>query len=329
MNGSLNLLHLSDLHICDKDTDYLQSIHGIARYVCGGPALQTEYSRLRKAIESLARDTDWLIITGDITHTGRIADLGEAIGFMEGVEGDLSRENAGGKGSLALIPGNHDRYRNKGPDPGNVGPFESRFGKYWDVGQGIQFRVLSEELRIQAGFVDFSLRKSDAVNLPKVQDWGRQRPSAGELKRWLSLWGQGCVYEDLLKQLKDETAAHIAAGWKVIWVIHFAPFPRLLNKVGQWKLQLRNEERLVSSAKELGVRHIFCGHTHEQDHYSCNGVEVFCAGPSLRDSRLSKACFLFVRLSVNEHGLKTLSCEEIARSTGGYSGGPLPKYIGA
>lgn len=303
----LGMIHLSDLHICDKDFDYISSAHGIAGFLFGGPALLTDFPRLRKAIEAKAEGMDWMIISGDITHTGRLVDLREAREFVFNIEGDFTGK-AEAMRSVALIPGNHDRYEDKGPKPGNVGPFESKFNKFWNIGQGVQFRTLSEDLGVKAGFADFSLRKKDYVALPAT-------PSLSELREWLELWGNGCVYEDVLEDLSSESAKHIADGWHVVWVIHFAPFhPRL--REDDWKLRLRNQERLISRAREVGVRHIFCGHTHKQDHYECNEVEIFCAGQSLRDSRFASAHFFVVKLAVSEQGLVTQSWESVVRSVG-------------
>lgn len=302
--NSLKLLHLSDLHICNTDVDYLLSVHGVAGFLFGGPALQTDFSRLRRAVEARAENMDWLIITGDITHTGRIVDLREAREFVLGIEADFANSDEEGKRSLALIPGNHDRYENKGPAPGNVGPFEEKFKRFWSIGQDVQFRVLSEELRVQAGFADFTLQKKDAVYLPAMAEWQRHPPSSAEIKEWIEMWGNGCVHEDLLESLSEASASRISSGWRIIWVIHFAPFHPSLNQDG-WKLRLRNEEHLISRARDLGVTHIFCGHTHQQDHYNCHGVEVFCAGQSLRHSRFATAHFFAVELEVTENRLAT------------------------
>jgi hypothetical protein len=254
---SINILHLSDLHICNTDTDYLRSVHGIAGFLFGGPALQTDCARLRREIEAEAKNMDWLIITGDITHTGRVVDLRDAREFILGLEGDFAENNKAIKSSLALIPGNHDRYENKGPNPGNVGPFEDKFDRFWKIGQGVQFQVLSEELRVQAGFADFSLQKKDTISLPPIEEWRRRPPSASEFKEWLEMWGNGCVYEDVLENLSKASDSRISDGWRVIWVIHFAPFHPKIN-MNLWKLRLRNEESLMTRAKDLGVSHIFC-----------------------------------------------------------------------
>jgi len=310
--NSLSILHLSDLHVCNTDADYLFSIHGIAGFLCGGPALQTDFSSLRRTVGARAKDADWILITGDITHTGRIGDLREARELIFGMEGDISN-NRGDGCSLALIPGNHDRYENKGPDPGNVGPFEEKFKKFWSIGQGVQFRVLSEQLRVQAGFADFSLQKKDAVRLPAMEEWRRRPPTASELRAWLEMWGNGCVHDEVLNDLADSSAGRISDGWSIIWVIHFAPFHPGFGQ-DDWKLRLRNEEKLMSRARDLGVTHIFCGHTHQQDHYNYEGVEIFCAGQSLRDSRFSKARCFSVRLFLDGGRLTTQSWENIVRS---------------
>lgn len=312
MNQTLSLLHLSDLHICNTDLDYIASVHGLGGFLFGGPALQSDFPKLRRAIEARTQETDWLIITGDLTHTGRVADLRDAREFVLNIESDFLKGANRGGCSLALLPGNHDRYKNKGPEPGNVGPFEDKFKRFWNIGQSVQFSVLSEELRVQAGFADFSLQEKDAFHLPSLKGWGRRHPTAEEFRKWAEVWGAGCVHEGLLEELAASSASRIEDGWRIIWIIHFAPFHPGLGEADP--LRLRNEEKLISRAKELGITHIFCGHTHAQNHYTIDGVEVFCAGQSLRDSRFARAHFFAVELEIIEGRLSTRSCVDVTRS---------------
>lgn len=321
--SALRLLHISDLHIGDESLrggrKYLELAHGKLNVLLGPPAMNADRNFLKTALEERAGWADWVIVTGDLSHTGRSSDLSEAAMYIDALEGGFSNRTGRARRSFMLLPGNHDRYTEDGPYPSGVMPlaFDAKFSSYWNVGRGVDFRTLSNDLRVKAGFADFSLREEEAGSIRRVLS----EFSGEEIVRFCGMCGQGRVYDDLLDSLYEESARWIMLGWKVIWVVHFAPFPpKLEGHKRQWSLMLRGEDKLVSAAKSLGISQIFCGHTHESDRYNCDGVEVFCSGPALRNRPEKKASFFAVELEVLEEGLRTLSAEVVERvkNSGGY-----------
>ncbi len=261
----LQVLHLSDLHIQRKKS-FVRSV---------GP--KCDQTALQAIAEIAYRDRDRfdaILISGDIADLGWEYDLRHAIDFFDLIPEPRFHKpwlSSNGEPTLKafgkpiiIVPGNHDRYINITGIPKGI-VFDEKFSSYWNAGYGgIQPYFLPDKqspiLAIICG--DFTLEKIEDSSLKKGGHWG-----------------QGKIYETRLMQLiqitKKVTSSHIA----VIWMIHFAPdFPNLREN-----LQLLDADKLIKAAAKAGVRHIFCGHTHQSDCYkpeSSEKVNIHCAGTS-------------------------------------------------
>jgi hypothetical protein len=292
---TVRLLHISDLHL-GKYRSINQLDHE-RKLLClhDDDAL----GALREVIEELQGYIDGILVTGDIAVTGTSADLGIAFELVTPPRGHRRvMPLLGGRerrrsifGTLSkpiiLLPGNHDRFCNISGWPGNR--FYDVFSLFWREGAGgVQIDFIPHNSPVLAVIcADFSLRSVFHCifsirgfwlslvhilrNLPKPNRWLNM---VFEVVGWH--WGQGRVYNKVLRILRDKTSQvhseHPDCG--IIWAIHFSPRSGINPN-----LLLVNSQKLVREAEKLGVKYILCGHLHRSETYlSDYDVTVQCTG---------------------------------------------------
>ena len=243
----LRLLHLSDLHIARRYSKFGSSSR---KYILEEIA---RFSYLRK------KNIDGILISGDIADFGKQHDLECAKEFIfsppqiKSTKPWLNYYNRptlqACEKPIILIPGNHDRFSILcRPD---IKMFDSIFFDSWKPIQNrIQLTLLPNDKNYSLAVVsaDFCLRQIDDNSI-----------IGGYL-------GQGKVYgnrlAELIRQTKKINSNSLA---KVLWMVHFAPeFENHLelSYIDKRYLKLIDSQRLIEAAKNLKVRHIFCGHIH-------------------------------------------------------------------
>jgi len=197
-----------------------------------------------------------VVLSGDLAHCGRTADLDVALDF---VEDPANNRRARGEPSLrdcgtpvVLIPGNHDRFRSYPRCLPGATNFDAIFNGYWQSGQlgaGVQRLWEDDPTPRQARLVligaDFSLTPGDVGGSPGgILGAGR--------------FGRGKVYGKRLQLLRDATQQAKAdhADCAVAWVIHFEP------QCGNTFLELIHEDRFIKATQEEGIALVLCGHSH-------------------------------------------------------------------
>jgi DNA repair exonuclease SbcCD nuclease subunit len=280
---TFRLLHLSDLHLAARKRRLRQS-----RF---DPAVLEELAR---SAYFLRDHYDAFLISGDLGDSGGMDDLELAFDFLYATAQPSSPAwlsarqkptlQAAGK-PIFLMPGNHDRYRSwPGGDPAGRN-FDSVFSGGWSVGvtgvQGIPLPSKNNPF-LWLLFADFTLaREGDATG------------SVGK-------WGQGYVYEDRLRDLVSNTSAAQANNAAVVWVIHFAPeFENHYQLKDSLRLLLGGS--LMRKARDLNIRHIFCGHTHQRKVYPERppfDVSVHCAGTACCRAHNEDTSFHLVEIDV-------------------------------
>jgi 3',5'-cyclic AMP phosphodiesterase CpdA len=270
---SFRLVQLSDLHIAVRP--YVESLpdwwqHGW-QFPRGTLGLFSASSHDPDILDAAVRavyerrqDLDAVLLTGDLATTGSMNDLVMARAHVEVPAISLHR-SAARLATLAssglpviLLPGNHDRYRNRAFGAGGRN-FEQVFAS-WNAPRGVQSTVLQlGNERLALVCADFCL----ANDLDASSIFGRL--------------GQGFAYDSILVALEQETRSYRSQGVGVIWVIHFPPLYPGISR----DLALLNEAALIARANTCGVLHILAGHTHRSLLYPPApgpAIEVFCAG---------------------------------------------------
>jgi 3',5'-cyclic AMP phosphodiesterase CpdA len=257
--ATVRLLHLSDLHIRTQEGWQWSSFQ---------PALLEDVARNAFHLSSHYQA---ILLSGDLADSGEVDDLARAFDFLyappqKSATPWLSAQGrptlqAAGK-PIFFLPGNHDRFKSRSRSNPGGRTFDVTFRRGWPVGLGGVQRVPvpdKENPVLWLVFADFTLRSGrDAVGLT-------------------GHWGQGLVNGKSLKKLVFKTRTLQARDWAVVWVVHFAPEFEDLGK----SLELLKGDDLMRSARALGVRHIFCGHTHKRRIYPKKApldVRVHCAG---------------------------------------------------
>ncbi|MGN6311718.1 MAG: metallophosphoesterase family protein [Xanthobacteraceae bacterium] len=211
-----------------------------------------------------SRVIDGIVISGDLATTGMTADIAVAREFVDetAVDGFVSGAARPTLQAAArpvyVIPGNHDRYTNNFAQT-NSRTFDFNFGQYLRNYDGYVGHWVRRKRGLYIGFVfaDFTLRaRSDAES------------------RWHA-FGQGRVYEDVLKSLLERTFSLKAKypGIALNWLVHFAPFD-----CGSKFLELIDWSNIASAGREAGVVTTLCGHTHQALKLQDGNHIVFCAG---------------------------------------------------
>jgi 3',5'-cyclic AMP phosphodiesterase CpdA len=275
---TFRLLHISDLHLAVRpymvgfpDWKYLPQFPAGSRVL--GPSSH-DPDLTEAAARWLYRHAnrfDAVLVTGDLATTGHAADLGVAHNYLfaPAAAGYLSQAHAptlqAGGVPLCHLPGNHDRFDGLYMGPGSR-QFDTAFGQSgWSAGQGAQTLIVlqgaaGEKLAVLgADFCLASYWDSKGV-------WG--------------YLGQGKVYPNVLQSLRRTTLQELQAHGPqvgIVWVIHFPPAFAGIDP----DLALLDEPQVLAAARQLGVEHLFCGHTHEAREYTAPGqpaVQIHCAG---------------------------------------------------
>ena len=275
---TFRLLQISDLHMAVRpymigfpDWKYLP------QYPSGTPVLGPS-SHDPDLTEGAARwlyqhanRYDAVLVSGDLATTGHPADLAIAHNYLfaPAAAGYLSQAQtptlqAAGV-PLCLFAGNHDRFDGYLMTPGGR-QFDTAFGQNgWSAGQGAQTLIVlqgtsGEKLAVISA--DFCLASYwDSRGM-----WG--------------YLGQGKVYPKVLQALQQATVRERQVNGPqigIVWAIHFPPAFAGIDP----DLALLDEQQVLSAARQLGVQHLFCGHTHETREYTVPGqpaVQVHCAG---------------------------------------------------
>ena len=213
-------------------------------------------------IRSVHEDLDLLILLGDLATTGQTHDILAAQRVF--VEPSISRHidgklNAGMGGlgiPLHIVPGNHDRYKDDFGTPGGK-LFDAAFEAYYQPKRSVCLETVKRgDVTLGIVSADFCYNENEPVGRLKKLGMGRASPVVlAELDRQTSRW-------------KDQHP-----GKPVVWAIHFSPSESVDNT-----LRLENRSEVIELAKNLGVRHIFCGHTHERRHEKGSHPHLYNAG---------------------------------------------------
>jgi hypothetical protein len=257
----IRLLHLSDLHLAGFWRAFYESLGNIFPLTVYD--LDT-FGTLSEIIFNWHKELDAILISGDMAVTGGDDDL---LSAKEKLSTLLNQ--TGFNKPIILLPGNHDRYRTLLGLPGGSN-FDQKFSAYWPVGmQGVYSCFLPNKAAPTLAIIcaDFSLRQ--------VMD------SSGLGGHW----GQGKVDKDRLQGLVDETETIISSNpdCGIIWMVHFAPKYEDEHLDFDHRLILLDSDYLIEAAKKVGVKYIFCGHTHQHADYLIKvngGVQIHCAGSS-------------------------------------------------
>jgi hypothetical protein len=304
-------VHISDLHFCTQPWRtygnlFKRNLHPSIDTFDKKAAPQNEWnsivrpasyipeiaSGVAEFCHRLNRKFDGIIVSGDLSTTGRGGDLAVARSFVTDPPsyGPFIRYNeptisaTTAASNIHLIPGNHDRYQDDFGTPGSP-HFSLMFEKpYMRNLQGDTGHWVKSKAGREIGFVyaDFSLRRrSHASN-----------PASGP-------YGEGRVYGRTLSQLTKKTVELQERGIPVIWIIHFAPYD-----CSQQGLELINFRKVTDTAKRLNVIATLCGHTHVQDQIVVNGHPVFCAGSACCVDSKNKSRVHLISIEVSEQHCK-------------------------
>ncbi len=282
------LLHVSDLHIADKQTrvGWWDAWKAGLLFRRDRPQVALTSSHSPYLLEGLIdfvshqRDPfDVVLLSGDLATTGKKKDLEKAFSCING-DSDFplyfgrpeianNKTLKGAARKIVLLPGNHDRYRSI-PGipyflPGGT-DFNEKFG--WE-GMKVKPWVSSIKEDTHLGLVsaDLTLQEfSDAKG-------GRFRVRAS--------LGQGKAYTDIvlaMKKLTVDLRKEYPQKIGLLWVVHFPPqYPEIDDF-----LRLLEDEALINAAHDEGISHILAGHTHFPLAYTATSsgstVEVLCAG---------------------------------------------------
>jgi 3',5'-cyclic AMP phosphodiesterase CpdA len=273
------------------------------------------------------------LFTGDLATDGEQESLAAAAGFFEETPFDadsdspwLSRKGGAtllpslDKRKVIVLPGNHDRYRARSSDefytPGNEA-FDSYFRNYWprhtqhgSLVAASLFKASSEQDLVAIVSADFSLSPLPDSSLLDLKS------QVGAL---YTRFGYGKVKNPTLDQLctvtKNLKSAYPSAV--ILWAIHFCPSPRAPKT-----LKLIDYTKLIDSAVQNDIKHIFCGHLHECKVHKVRGVKVHAAATAMSASHLQERAFSEFKLEVNAgQVIKLTHKKHIYRTQGSFAGG--------
>jgi len=266
----IRILHLSDLHLAGRNRPRYEVV---ARLKLPLSVYQPDVLlAVSEIITNWRNEIDGILITGDIATTCSLDDLIFARDILSRYIHSCLIDNKKLKHPLEdfnkpviIVPGNHDRFTNLAAFPGNN--FYQIFSSSWYAGIG--------------GVQIFSLPNSESPLLSIIStDFSLEH--VRDSSCWFGHFGQGKVYHDRLKSLilRTEEINKNHPYCSIIWMIHFAPqFERHYQLDPRMVLVDSND--LIESAEKVGVKYIFCGHTHQYADYTAgDGVQIHCAGTS-------------------------------------------------
>lgn len=214
-------------------------------------------------IRSASHQLDMLVLLGDLATTGLPEDIDVAKKVFTDTSGKRHIDSSIGPRfgvlgiPLHIIPGNHDRYQNDLGKPGGK-LFDREFASvYKPVNSVSHHHLQSDDVTLGLFSADFCYLADELV-LGLKKRYGRGRASSivlGELDRQTSLW-------------KKQNP-----GKPVIWAIHFSPSDNVDKEI-----LLENRSDVIALANTLGVKHIFCGHTHLRSHDIGSHPHLYTAG---------------------------------------------------
>jgi predicted phosphodiesterase len=268
----VKILHVSDFHIAKhlRSKDFVNDrVRDVFRGSFFKPAANYLTSALAQKVFSLRDRFDAIVITGDLSTSGRREDLIAALRYVDSSPKGGLWQNEWGEPTLQaagkpiiLMPGNHDRFDQNVGLPGGV-TFDRVFSDYWKNGQGVASYVVSEFLVLLA--CDLTL-------------------SADEVWPLWNFWGKGKAYPRRIEELIDRTRIIQLEqpAVAVMWAVHFPP---RFEGVSSF-LELMDEELLVEAAQRAGVGYLLCGHTHKPNYYVIDrDLYVHCAGSATQRGR--------------------------------------------
>ncbi|MBF0519027.1 MAG: metallophosphoesterase [Nitrospirae bacterium] len=255
---------MSDLHIGDKYRNFLKRF-GYVPYNPDALVAVAEFAYKQK------NEYDAIIVSGDVVSVAYKDNLVLAKSFFETDTGLVHNREwlySESKPTLAscqkpviIMPGNHDKFKGILGFPVKK-PFENVFKKYWKSDR-IQVYKLPSENDPQLGIVCVDLTLNSFIDSTVL---------GGH-------FGQGRLYDDEIEDLKNITKKTKEMS-AVTWMIHFAPCVEEHFELEDIEeMRLLNSETLIKTARELGIRYIFCGHTHIHHNYMVSkDIEVLCCG---------------------------------------------------
>jgi hypothetical protein len=223
---TFRLLQASDFHISAMP------------YICLLGHSATHAQVLARYLAGNSRRFDAVFVTGDLSQSGMKKDLTASHNFIFSPVGIspngakrkfLTQSGAvtlgGVNRPLAIMPGNHDRYRRFSyGTPGGV-YFDTTFKSQWPSGKG---GVEALRLKLDSDYsicflaADFTLER---VNDADPLGMFRSRRTAA--------MGQGRVHPHVLKRLVDATRterSRDSTHCVVIWLVHFPPSSEVYQK---------------------------------------------------------------------------------------------------
>ncbi|CAM9410576.1 unnamed protein product [Phaeothamnion confervicola] len=304
------LLHISDFHFCTPPEGWswkesFRKLPALAwLFVKNLRDFPLSYSEdiadgaARFVLEKKG-EFDLAVVSGDLAHMGEKEYLRVAHSFVDSTAA-LAQYNVerrptlrAGLTSIALLPGNHDRFQDVFGTPG-CKEFDEVFKSYWPQDDAREvaphatarhaiFEKDGEKLAVI--FADFCLRQAaDAEGIVLLNKWGRGR-----------------AYEDVIQDLTHVTSSvrqkHSSVA--VIWVMHFPPVSQSppLHKVVDFHL-------IEDAAKANSISLMMAGHLHRRDVYHIkHGTPVLCAGSLTSHSRDRLNWMHSVEIEISEGGI--------------------------
>lgn len=229
---------------------------------------------------------DLLLITGDISTSGKDEDIEHTYDTLFNEKSICSNIDYEYKIinnlNVSLLPGNHDRYeggnRLKYFYPEGKS-FLKIFGRYW--GKNVENEIFYND-RIQYREYEFFVIVKIDFSLKNEND------------TTLNMFGKGKVYNDIVQSLENLFEDLQKKGLKILCATHFA-------LESNRKLELIDEHLFIKVLKDYSIKHLFCGHTHEQKIYKHNEyseLNIYCAGTL--SSTFGEKTFLLHEIEINE-----------------------------
>jgi DNA repair exonuclease SbcCD nuclease subunit len=221
-------------------------------------------------IAELSRSLNLLVLLGDLATTGKDDDLfvAEQVFLDQKEVRHLTaaiEPRFGGLGvRVHVVPGNHDRYKDDVATPGGKN-FDRVFQSVYQPNSGVCLEGITvDDVSVALISADFCYAEDSSIDLVRRYGWGTvDQTVLSELDFRTRLW-----------QRKNP-------GKPVIWALHFSPGEGVSITV-----RLEKRELVLDLAVRLGVKHIFCGHTHFRKREVGTHPHIYCSGSvSSVDSR--------------------------------------------
>lgn len=326
LGNKFGLVHLSDLHFGQhpgwinplstegyNSTDKLISLYAtffegkIPPYYPTSHSPEAAVGLLTTIFRSDFLDTypvNAFVVTGDLSTTGNQADLQRAADFFErgsvyGIhDSDYEVNNLSALHNIApiaLLPGNHDRFKSQPTYFPNAQEFENVFGENWDTLGNIKQRLYQAcKGRVKA-FVLYD--EKETLIIVSIDC---SLKSVGETYRKSGRWlGLGKVDDEILEEAEEVTVKfrdHInRMGYHtaVIWAMHYCPY-------NDDDLKLIDKKRLFCLAARLNVQFVLTGHSHTLYNKAWGRIPVVNCGSTFSQCQApNQFSFSYLNLSVS------------------------------